>query len=920
MRYLIGIDLGTTNSCVAYVDTTHPQSPVQLLSIPQLTAPGVVEARPLLPSFCYLSHPGEWPEGATALPWTPRRDYVVGTLALQHGGRVPTRLVAAAKSWLCHSAAARRDPILPVAGEASDRISPVEATVRYLTHIAEAWNWTMARNSADDAFELQEVVLTVPASFDEVARALTVEAAKKAGYGAVTMLEEPQAAFYCWIDAHREGWRRELHAGDTVLVCDVGGGTTDFSLIAVVDKGGILALERMAVGNHLLLGGDNIDAAIAHYAAEKLGDTHGDLTAVQWLQLCHQARLAKEHLLGAEKESFRLLLPGSGSRVVAGSVGVTLTRAELLEMLCQGFFGSYSWEEALHLTPSRGMRTMGLPYEDEPSITKHMAAFLAAHSGNKAPAAPTHLLFNGGTLQPRPFQQALVDALTRWFGKAPRPLVSPHFDSAVARGAAYYGKVRRGLGVRIGGGSPRSYYLAIQVQGRGQDQSTATSTQALTLLPRGADEGASYTAPHTFLLTPNAPVAFDLYTSHTRLSDHPGALIAIDPAELHRLPPIHTVLRYGKQGSSEPLAVRLGLSLTAIGTLELWLEAQQSPHRWNLEFQLRTAAGQDDSLRTVGTARRDVTYEASHSDAAAALITATFTAGIGADPKALPEQLEAALDLPRREWPPSLLRHLWTPLLAAAPQRELSTAHEQRWWNLAGWLLRPGYGHPLDDFRLRELWKIILAEIRRQKTPEVLLQQLICLRRIAGGLNRGQQTQAAADSLTALLPARGQPLPAPLRRQPALYAERLRLVAAMEWLDTSVKERLADALVKCIAAGSTDSAEFWALGRLSARHLLYASLSSVVASQRCSLWLEQLLQAKEARGPLWLSLIGQMARLTSHREVDISLSLRQRLAAHFATDNERLHALLTSVQPFDAAETESSFGEALPPGLTLRID
>lgn len=916
-RYLIGIDLGTTNSCVAYVDTFHPQAPIQPLPIPQLVAPGVVEPRPLLPSFCYLAAPGEWQEGALVLPWSQSRDYIVGALALTHGSRVPSRLVTAAKSWLCHSAASRRDPILPTSGDAAARISPVTATARYLSHIAEAWNFAIARGRGDDTLEQQEVILTVPASFDEVARALTAEAAKSAGYGAVTILEEPQAAFYCWIDAHETSWQRILTAGDTVLVCDVGGGTTDFSIISVKGEGSSLTLERMAVGDHLLLGGDNIDVAIAHYVAAKL-EGGNELSSTQWLELCHQCRHAKEQLLGGGKESFRLTLRGSGSRVVEGSVTTLLTYDELLREVLQGFFGDYSWQESLNKTPSRGLRTMGLPYEDEPSIVKQLATFLATHGLGGEPVRPSHLLFNGGTLHPRPFQDALIASITRWFGRAPTPLTTPHFDSAVARGAAYYGKVRRGLGVTIGGGSPRSYYLAIQVK----DSKGSTTMQAMTLLARGAEEGATYTAPHTFLLTPNTAVTFDLYTSHTRLYDKPGELIALDPTTLHRLPPIHTILRYGKQGSLEPIAVRLGLSLTAIGTLELWLASVDSTHRWSLAFQLRTVTGQEDTLKIVGEARRDVTYEASHSLAAVALITEAFTPGSGIIPKTLPERLEALLAMPRRQWSPSLLRTLWPPLLARAQQRCLSTAHAERWWHLAGWLLRPGYGYPLDDFRIKELWKVLLADLKSSKADEVVMQQLICIRRIAGGLTRGQQTQAVADSLSLLMAGRGSPLPQQVRRQRALYDERLRTVAAMEWLDVAVKTRLADALVARIAGADATNAELFALGRLAARHLVYAPLSSVIPSRQCAVWLERLIDATgSSEKEAWLPLIGQMARLTGHREIDIGESLRRRLLSHFVAgeegDRERLHTLLTSVQPFTLQEQEQSLGDLLPPGLTL---
>lgn len=906
MRYIIGIDLGTTNSCIAYVDTLDPRVSIQTFSIPQLVAPGQMDTKPLLPSFCYLTGHEEWAKEATALPWAPNRDYFVGTFALEYGAKVPTRLVTSAKSWLCHASASRRDPILPPMGDPALRISPVEASSRYLQHIAEAWNWHIAKGNPEEEFQQQEVVLTVPASFDEVARALTVEAAKKAGFTSVTMLEEPQAAFYNWIDQHHNEWQKKLQKGDKILVCDVGGGTTDFSYITVNESNDSLSFQRMAVGDHLLLGGENIDNALAHFAAEKINT---ELSPSQWQQLCYQARLAKEALYGLGQSSYRLILTGTGSKVVAGTLTCTVSKEEADTIVLQGFFGILPWKEACQKKLSSGFKSLGLPYEEEPSVIKHLAQFLAKHNciGDNA---PTHVLFNGGTMMPSAFQNAIIESLNHWFpANKVKQLTAPHFDHAVARGASYFGKVRRGLGVRISGGSPRAYYLGV-----GTQDSNDKSLQALTLLARGTEEGASYTSEETFLATPNTPVSFHLYTSHTRLHDEPGQIVPIEQEEMHALPPIHTVLRYGKKSGENiaPIPVKLGISLSDIGTLELWLQSQQSNHRWELEFQLRSVTGQENTIETVGNARKDETYSSQYVNEALTILTQLYTPGSGISPNSVVEKLQAALDLPRREWPLSVLRGLWPAILDAAPRRSLSSEHAERWWNLAGFILRPGNGFPLDDFRIKDLWKIILGEFKKPKSSETLHQQLICFRRVAGGLSRGQQMQIASEITAQLLSPRGLVQGKP----PHLYHERLRTLASLELIETSTKIKVGQALVDKLIQGDGHAVEYWALGKIAARQLLQGTLSHVVPLSQCTKWIEKLLShAKKLNNKNTTALFAQMARLTGHREIDLPEQVRQNILQTY--HDAHLKSLLTSVQPVSKAEQEEMFGEGLPPGLVL---
>jgi len=916
-RYIIGIDLGTTNSCVSYIDTDiakNPRLQVRMLPILQCISMGLAEPKHLLPSFYYLPASGELMEGSTRLPWEKqmRHDAFVGVFAREHGAKVPTRLVQSAKSWLCNSAAERKEKILPLeAADVSIRVSPVEVTAAYLRHIVEAWNHQMSKGDPALEFQEQEVVLTVPASFDEVARLLTVEAAKLAGFAKLTLLEEPQAAFYGWLLEHEDSWKGLFKDGDAVVVCDVGGGTTDFSLIVVkADEHASLSFQRMAVGNHLLLGGDNMDQAICHFLDQKLKGDHS-LDSKQWLQLLAAARQAKEVLLGDNPpDSFSVCIQGAGSRVISGSISVEVKREELEALLLNGFFGDYPWDEAVQLNKSTGLRSMGLPYEADPSITKHLASFLKKSGINK----PRYVLFNGGTMKPLHFRQAILKNLSRWFGEPVQELSSASLDLAVSRGAAYFAKARRGLGTRIGGGIPRSFYLVIDVK----DKEGKVSKQALTLLPRGSKEGIKVESKRVFMLMPNSPVSFHLLTSHTRLNDAPGDIVELNEEELFPLPPIRTVLRYGKKSVlTEMIPVKLEMLLSEIGTLELWLKSQSTEHRWKLEFQLRTAAGEENSLLALEQRGRDEVLGEEELQPAKQLIMDVFSGASPLQPGKLMAELERLLEMPKNDWPPGVLRGLFDASLKLALQRTQSTQHESRWWNLIGFLLRPGYGYPLDDFRIKDLWKVILGDLKKDKNPETLIQTWICYRRIAGGFNKGQQTQLVGDLLSETIaqinPQRGSKS----KMDANEYSEKLRMIASMELLDISSKIKLGDALIKRMTAGRGLPCDYWALGRLGARHLIRGSIANVMPKDHCTRWIETLLQSKQNEEAFFL--MEQLARKTSFREVNLPDPLIQQiLSAYQSHPNiERLRRLLTEDIPLTSQEQDRIFGEHLPSGLTL---
>lgn len=931
MRYIIGIDLGTTNSCVAYVDTADTKLIVQSFKIPQLVAEGSIEALSTLPSYCYLSAAHEWPPGTLQLPWSKQQsDFFVGGFAREYGAKVPTHLVQSAKSWLCHTAANRRDKILPLeVFDETMRISPLEATARYLRHIRDSWNHVMACGDVEAEFDAQEVVLTVPASFDEVARTLTVEAARLAGYDNMTLLEEPQAAFYSWIAQHESKWSQIIPAGSCILVCDVGGGTTDFSLIEVVEKDDRLAFQRMAVGDHLLLGGDNMDAAIAHRLEAEIASKGHVLTTTQRLQLTHEARQAKETLLHAGKgkagvEEYHVLLQGTGSSVVQGTLSALLKKEELQDFLSAGFFGQYSWSEALQLKKTAGLRSMGLPYEDEPSITKHMAHFLSLSGlGGEIPKKPDFVLFNGGAMKPQLFQEAVVTTLRQWFPeKQIAVLESYNLDQAVARGAAYYGKVRRGHGVRIGGGMARGFYLVLDTK----DQQGVFAKKALTLLPRGSEEGAVFEPSMTFQLTPNTPVAFQLCTSHVRLHDTSGELIDIDPKEMQFLPQISTVLRFGRRQAAdtlqEKIPVHLQIRLTPIGTLQMELKSLKTEHQWSLEFQVRTASGQENSLATLDKREADQTFSSGEMKDAEAVIRAVFEGGENAiKPERLMEKLEEAIHIPRREWPPSLMRALADVVLKLASQRKLSVEHAARWWNLIGFLLRPGFGYPLDDFRMKELWKIILNDFKAPLPHEVQIQLWICYRRVAGGLVKGQQLQIANELLGLLLAKKSGKIELKSKADIYPYSERVRAAAALELIDMPLKVRLGQALIHRMIDKEAANADFWALGRLGARHLLYGSLVNAIPKDVCELWIGQLVKAVDEPDEKLAFLLGQLARKTEQRELNVSQNCVDSIFAKFigSPHLERLQELLQNENRLNQSEQDQAFGDHLPAGLLLEV-
>ncbi len=601
-KYVIGIDLGTTNSALAYAEiqaNADPFAPanVQLMEVAQLTNPGEVREEDLFPSFLYLPGSADFPAGTLALPWDAEREYVAGRLAQKRGVENAGRLVSSAKSWLSHSGVDRTSPLLPFrAPEGVERISPVEASRRYLQHLREAWDYKMPQAP----FTEQQILVTVPASFDAVARELTLEAARLAGYENITLLEEPQAAFYAWIERHGD-WRDRVEVGDLILVVDIGGGTTDFTLIAVTQQNGELSLNRVAVGEHILLGGDNIDLALATTVSQQLAEKGTRLDQRQMQTLWNNCRVAKEKLLepGSKAKEHPVTILGQGRGLVGGTIKATLAREDVERIMGDGFFPAVGSSEMPARQRRTGLQELGLPYAADPAITRQMARFLrqqaattehgSVRRGPSGLACPTHVLFNGGVLNAAMVRERILSALNSWLadeGMAPvKPLAGENLMHAVARGATYYGLARSGRGVRIRGGVPRTYYVGIE-SAMPSIPGFPAPLKALTVVPFGMEEGSDVRiAGREFGLVVGEPAEFRFLTSAVRKNDQPGDLIEDIAGDLEELAPMEVAFEHG-ESSSEVVPVSFETVVTETGMLQLWCVARDG-RRWKLEFNVR---------------------------------------------------------------------------------------------------------------------------------------------------------------------------------------------------------------------------------------------------------------------------------------------------------------------------------------------
>ncbi|MCE9667843.1 hsp70 family protein [Myxococcus stipitatus] len=922
---IVGIDLGTTHCAVASVDPTRGASaPVEDFSIPQLVRQGEVAPRALLPSTVYVPAGHELSADSLRLPWgDDGGPYVVGELARWQGARVPGRLVASAKSWLCHPGVDRSAPILPWGAPADvHKLSPVDASALLLTHMARAWDFA----HPDAPLAKQEVVITVPASFDESARALTVSAARKAGLEKFTLLEEPQAAFYDYTARHRSDLARTLADVRLVLVVDVGGGTTDFTLVhAGVSPEGPM-LRRLAVGDHLMLGGDNMDAALARRLEEKLFPDGRRLSATQWTQAIQAARAAKESLLGkAPPEKHGVSLVGEGSRLLGGTLSSELSRDEAQALVLDGFFPRTAPTDRPRRAARMALQELGLPYVQDAAVTRHLAAFLAQHAaagfaalGETSPSEgalprPDAILLNGGVFNSPWISDRLVEAVSAWWPQAPRIPLLRHesLELAVARGAAYYGLVRRGHGLRIGGGAARAYYVGLQRPADSAEQ------PALCLIPRGFEEGQKVDlGERPFTLTLGRPVQFQLYSTTSDRIDKPGDLVPL-AEDLKPLPPIHTLLK-GATGKVADVPVHLQAALTEIGTLELYCVSDVADERWRLEFELRGTGGSHELTVTESMPAR---FAEAKENIERVYGNKPLPLG-PKDVKQLSRTLEKALG-PRDTWRVPVLREMWSTLFAGASKRRRSEDHERVFYSLAGFTLRPGFGYPLDGWRAEQTFGLFEALAQHHTDKAVWTEFWVMWRRVSGGLTEAQQQKLYAylqPHLARRVPP-DAPAPGKLKGiQPEGLEEMVRTAASLEHLSPGDKAEVGRWIAARLEAEAKSGGPWaWALGRLGARVPLYGSGHKVVDVETAEAWLSLLLKLdlRKIDGAPFAA--AQLARLTGDRTRDIDPALRERTAEALvaAKASETWVRMVREVVALEAADEARALGDTLPAGLRL---
>jgi molecular chaperone DnaK (HSP70) len=918
-RYIVGIDLGTTNSSVSYVDMASCEAErpwIQKFPVHQLTGPGEFGPLPVLPSFLYI--PGEYDinEQDMAAPWSvsqrSRDDRnFVGAFARDHGGKVPARLVSSAKSWMCSHQVDTRARILPWgAGDDVFKVSPVHASAAYLKHIRKAWN--VAMGDDDELYlEHQMVIVTIPASFDEVARDMTLQACAMAHLDHVILLEEPLAAFYSWLIDHEEDWSDHVGPDQLILVCDVGGGTTDFTLIQLRDVDGSPRFERIAVGHHLILGGDNMDFSIARKVAGGLGKSPSSMSRDTWKTLCHQCRQVKEKILDGKADADRITIVGAGSGLIAGTMTAQIDRPTIESVVLDQFFPMSG--AAAATDASVETNSWGLPYEADTAITGHLTRFLDGHKNDihaftgRERSCPDLILFNGGALKSALVQKRIRHAIDAHFsgqGKmVPRRLVNAEMDLAVSLGAAYYGLVKSGIGVRVGSGSPRSYYIGV---GDGRQAGPDGRVQAVCLVERGLDEGSAITlSEQSFNVLANRPVTIDLFSSSFRSGDRCGDLVGIDDT-FSVLPPLNTVIQFGSKGSQSEIPVHLEAGYTEAGTLEIWCQSRHTPHRWRLRFQLRG----EDAADTVADSE---VFEASRVDAARSVVREAFS---GKGDKSALSRLASAIagtvSRHRRDWPLSFLRDMTDTLLECMPARRISADYEARWMNLAGYCLRPGMGEGFDPHRIKQLWKIYKQGPVHANAPQVRLEWWIMWRRVSAGLSAGQQRQFFQDTTPALTAKKSR-----IRQQE--FLEMWMAAANLERLNPKDKVVLGRQLVDHLVTRKAHLQLIWSLSRIGARDLLYASIDRVIPPADITSWIGDLLTVKWKNPKPVVNMLSHLCRCTGDPLRDVDAQIRDRVTDWIASAGRYPDALARLDRPSGRSqkETDAVFGEALPAGLIL---
>ncbi|MEX8194127.1 Hsp70 family protein [Comamonas guangdongensis] len=948
----VGIDLGTSHTVVASVPLDGAADDIALLDIPQRSTAGEVVSQPLLPSVRYQAAPGELGE-AWQQPWPPQEastdaPAVIGRWARDLGAAVPHRLVASAKSWLSHNGVDRTAPILPWgAGDDVVKISPLAASASYLAHVRAAWD----RAHPAAPLHQQTVVLTVPASFDEGARALTLEAAQLAGLSGVQLLEEPKAAFHDWLLLQGDALAKQLEDSRLVLVVDVGGGTTDLTLIRVeaAPGGGLPALTRTAVGDHLMLGGDNMDLALAHQLEGAFAGEGQKLPTARFAQLVQRCRIAKEQLLAQNApDQLSITLLGGGSKLLARTQSAILTRAQVQQSVVEGFLPQVQLSD----TPGKrqgALRGFGLPYPADAAISRHLAQFLSQHA---AGALPDTVLLNGGVFHAHELVQRLTQQLGDWRGSAVRVLHNPHPDWAVARGAAAYGlaqyqhqqqaaqaqqesqsnpsqtqsqiaqaaiksEVSR-IVPRIGGGSARSYWLLLP--GKKEE-----APQGICLLPHGTEEGVRIVlSGRRFALKLGQAVRFNLLaSSQSQAQGQAGQIAALSGEGWVELPPLSAVLPAPEGRAQAQVEVQLQACMTEVGTLEVRCVAvQDASQSWLLPFAVRGAVAAE---AMAGSADVPEAESPNQLKASVPRLTEAVTQidrifGTQAqevtakEVRQLRQSLEKLLG-PREGWEVGLLRVLFDALLVRAKRRRRTAEHERVWLNLAGWCLRPGVGAELDAWRIAQVWALYAQGLGYPKEASNWTEWWVFWRRVAAGLNEAQQMELLEDVAGHMQKA----VQKNSKSSHGSYDDMLRLFAAMEAVPWQYRQEMGRWMLQRLKREGETVQTWWAIGRLAARQSLAANAHLVMPPEAAQEFLNATLDQDWRKNETAMFAAVQMARMTGDRARDLPDEARAQVLEKMRSSGapERWIAMVEQVVQMQAEDQKRSLGDSLPPGLVL---
>ena len=947
-RYIIGIDLGTTSCALSYLDTLDLKKGVRVLSIPQWERDGALISSDHLPSFCYLPPKSAYRKGEFKLPFGSYQadddieTKVLGSYARRQLSLTPDRVIHAAKSWLCHRGVDSNEKILPwhsdtLIGE--QRLSPIQVSSLYLRHLKAVWDFEMARYEEAYCFDKQSVIITVPASFDEIASRHTIEAAKSAGFPSenLSLLEEPQAAFYYWqqslpaqlsddyagcLESSSNKAKEMVFSGNATvkkaLICDVGGGTTDFSLLELDATGNSLSVSRIAVSDHILLGGDNIDLKIAHFLEQKLKNEKkiSSLHSHQWAALVAEARGLKERSLSTDiepDEDLHVAIAGTGSSLFGGGASTSIKPRQIQELICDGFFPSCEKDEFARESRS-GLKEWGLPYAKDSAITRHLAGFL---NGQLVDA----VLFTGGTLTPHFLQKIVCEQIRCWQGKEPIVLTNDSMHLAVAKGAAWYGASVRFKQGRIKSGYPRNLFVEVSV-------GESKPRKLMSVLPKGFVGGERIRLDKQDVkVILGQPVSFQMFCSLKSDPIPAGSLISkSDLLDLKRMPPLQTKLEFPskKKKSKDPtlVAVNLELGLSETGLLAIDCVAKENDmagvhnHKWSLSFNVQESAIKNCSSSF--DEQQSPEGPSFHSSEAFSQVQSKIrevygkakAGSVKVNPNKLSRELEASIGLSRERWNVEHLRGIWETLREGETRRGRSEVHETTWLNLAGYCLRPGYGDALDNFRMKEVWHAFERGMAFPKGKQVQSQWWILWRRVSGGLDKSRQEKLFAKIIPLLRKGEGNP-------------EMYMLAGSLELVAVNKKVQLGSALVKQIKARKPEylSQKIWALGRIASRIPLYGGPESIIRPYFIQLWIDELSDLDFSR-PQYQGLLHffvQSGRMVDDRELDLSEEYRAKLLSLLNRFDQGgiYREQLLEVKPLDLAGQVRLFGESLPAGFTI---